>query len=304
MSRSRLSLRGALVLATGMLTGCFWLSAQPPTPADVADRVRQRPVPYAALLAAARDPGPGYLILRETGLADLVLGTTLPQVKARYGAPARSRETSEGLWWEYDDTLPNPAAESPAEDSTAANGVLAPDGTPEEGANTTPRRGTHLRLLFARVSATPRPSASPRLEPKGAAVKPVAPVVESESLEPGGTEIILPSQVARPAVVPSVQPLPLSSPPGPKVAPPDARLVHIEAWAPSRHLTRSLIRPLDSVGRVSRKYGPAEQMVPWGEGGVTAWLYPAADVGFVVSPSREDSPGSVLAVLVGLGGQP
>ncbi|MEB3328601.1 MAG: hypothetical protein VKQ33_05155 [Candidatus Sericytochromatia bacterium] len=77
-----------------------------------------------------------------------------------------------------------------------------------------------------------------------------------------------------------------------------ARVVHLQAWAPARFMTRSLVRPLDPSTRVLRKYGPPVHTRAWGTGEL--WIYPDADVAFVVTPDHPDQPRVVAGILVGL----
>jgi hypothetical protein len=77
-----------------------------------------------------------------------------------------------------------------------------------------------------------------------------------------------------------------------------ARVVHVQAWAPARFMTRSMIRPLDPAARVVRKYGPPPRTRAWGAGEV--WTYPEADVAFVVTPDHPEQPRVVAGILVGL----
>jgi hypothetical protein len=77
-----------------------------------------------------------------------------------------------------------------------------------------------------------------------------------------------------------------------------ARVIHLQAWAPARFTTRSLVRPLDPAARVLRKYGPPVRTRAWGAGEV--WTYPDADVAFVVTPDHPEQPRVVAGILVGL----
>lgn len=82
----------------------------------------------------------------------------------------------------------------------------------------------------------------------------------------------------------------------------EATLIHIQAWAPSEAETVSMIRVLDPAVRLTRKYGAPAAKVAWGGRGAEAWLYPAANVGYVVSrPLETGSENRVVAgILVGL----
>lgn len=83
-------------------------------------------------------------------------------------------------------------------------------------------------------------------------------------------------------------------------------LAHIQAWAPSRLETASLIRVLDPAVRLERKYGAPAKKLPWGGRGAEVWLYPAANVGYVVSRPLESGQENrvVAGILVGLAAQP
>lgn len=126
------------------------------------------------------------------------------------------------------------------------------------------RVGMNLRLLFVGApptAATPPPSEAP-----------VAP-----SAEPGATPTPRPAASALPGLT----------------------LAHIQAWAPARFQTRTLVRVLDLASRVERKYGRAPRILPWGRDGAEAWIYPAANVAFVVTPGYEEQPRYVAGTLVG-----
>lgn len=80
--------------------------------------------------------------------------------------------------------------------------------------------------------------------------------------------------------------------------PAELKVTQIQAWWPSRHLTRTLIRPFDPAARVLRKYGPPEQLVPWGLG--QAWVYPTANVAFIVTRDVPPEERVVAGIVVGL----
>jgi hypothetical protein len=63
-------------------------------------------------------------------------------------------------------------------------------------------------------------------------------------------------------------------------------LTQIQAWAPGAQETRSMVRLLDPVSRIERKYGPAPKTLKLGWTGGEVWLYPAANVAFVLSPPQ------------------
>jgi hypothetical protein len=68
-------------------------------------------------------------------------------------------------------------------------------------------------------------------------------------------------------------------------------LVQIQAWAPGAQETRSMIRLLDPLARVARKYGEPARKLGVGWGGAEVWLYPAANVAFVITaPQPQDAP--------------
>lgn len=100
-------------------------------------------------------------------------------------------------------------------------------------------------------------------------------------------------------------------PPDPKD--PDAptqALSQIQAWAPGSQETRSLVRLLDPVARVTRKYGEPPRKLWMGLSGGEVWVYPASNVAFVISPPQaadvpEGAPAEapsreVVATIVGL----
>lgn len=77
-----------------------------------------------------------------------------------------------------------------------------------------------------------------------------------------------------------------------------ATLVQVQAWAPTRYETETLLRPLDPATRLERKYGVAPERLAHAGGEV--WLYPAADAAFVVSAPSETGERAIMAVFVGL----
>jgi hypothetical protein len=79
-----------------------------------------------------------------------------------------------------------------------------------------------------------------------------------------------------------------------------AKLVQIQAWAPAPHETTTLVRALDPATRVTRKYGAPAKKLAVGGNGAEAWIYPAANVAFVVTPPDEKERRSVGAIIVGL----
>jgi hypothetical protein len=76
------------------------------------------------------------------------------------------------------------------------------------------------------------------------------------------------------------------------------KVTQVQAWWPSRHQTRTLVRPLDPASRVLRKYGEPEQRVAWGTG--EAWVYGAANVAFVVTKDHPQRAAIVAGIVVGL----
>jgi hypothetical protein len=77
-----------------------------------------------------------------------------------------------------------------------------------------------------------------------------------------------------------------------------AQLAQIQAWSPSQAETSTLVRPLDQAVRVLRKYGKPFRQVAWGDS--SAWIYPAADLAFVLTPEAKDGNRSVAGIIVGL----
>jgi hypothetical protein len=77
-------------------------------------------------------------------------------------------------------------------------------------------------------------------------------------------------------------------------------LAQIQAWAPSSHQTSTLVRVLDPAVRVTRKYGAPTKTIAVGGAGGEAWVYPAANVAFVVTPPDDKDRRSVGAIIVGL----
>lgn len=76
------------------------------------------------------------------------------------------------------------------------------------------------------------------------------------------------------------------------------KLRQIRAWAPGDAETRTLVRLLDDAARVRRKYGAAPVTLRWGDG--EGWLYPAANVAFVVTPADATGDRVVDGLIVGL----
>jgi hypothetical protein len=73
--------------------------------------------------------------------------------------------------------------------------------------------------------------------------------------------------------------------------PPVQALVQIQAWAPGDEETRSMVRLLDPIARVERKYGDPPRKLSIGWSGAEVWIYPAANVAFVVTaPQPQDEP--------------
>ena len=95
-------------------------------------------------------------------------------------------------------------------------------------------------------------------------------------------------------------------PQGPVPQAPVMNLVQIRAWAPGAQETSSLVRLLDPISRVERKYGAPSHKLPVGWGGGEVWIYPAANVAFVISPPHkfdevEGPPTRIVAgTIVGL----
>lgn len=184
-------------LALAALAGCV-RQAEPESPGEAAANLRKQPLAYGTLHAAVGDkPVENPLVVRESGLAELALGATPEQVKARYGEPTRTQDGPDGQWWEYEGSDPK----------------------------------ANLRLLF------------------------------------------------------TGQPL---------------ALAQIQAWAPSPHQTSTLVRVMDPAVRVTRKYGPPAKTLKLGDGGGEAWVYPAANVAFVVTPPDDKDRRTVGAIIVGL----
>lgn len=77
-------------------------------------------------------------------------------------------------------------------------------------------------------------------------------------------------------------------------------LAQVQAWPPSAHETRTLVRALDPASRVTRKYGAPTQTVKLGDTGAEVWVYPAANAAFVVTAPDEKDRRTVGAVIVGL----
>ncbi len=268
----------ALGILVAVTAGCSWFRGGPEPAAKLADRMRKDPVSLEKLRAAAAGaPQRNVLWLRETYLAELALGASGDQVKRRWGEPTRVRQTPQGTWWEYDEAYPKPGATP----EPAASGA-PPDEKQEPNVA---RVGMNLRLLFVDPPAPPPP---PAPEPPLPSVGP--------SADPAGSgfPVAQASTEPAPAVEPSFEPTPVPTPtPKPKL------LSHIQAWAPARFQTKSLVRVLDPAVRIERKYGKAPKVLPWGGQGGEVWLYPAANVAFVVTPMWDEQPRYVAATLVG-----
>ena len=291
MTHATLGRLAALGILVGTTLGCSWFRGAPEAPARIADRMRQDPVAYEQLrAAAARAPQRNVLWLREAYLAELALGTPADAVRRRWGEPTRTRQAAGGTWWEYEEVYPK-AGWSP---EPVASGA-PPD---ERSEPTAGRVGMNLRLLF--VDPPSPPPAAPTA-PAEATAPPAAATAPPATPAPAGagTRIeLVPSPEA-----PAEQPAPEGAAPvviAPTPTPaPQKLLAHIQAWAPARFQTRSLVRVLDQASRVERKYGKAPQILPWGREGGEVWLYPAANVGFVVTPAWEEQPRYVAGTLVG-----
>lgn len=273
----------ALAMLFAMTTGCSWFRGGPEPVSKLADRMRSQPVPLEQLrAAAATGPQRNVLWLREAYLAELPLGATAEQVKRRWGEPTRFRQTPLGTWWEYDETYPKPGPTP----EPAASGA-PPD---EKGEPHVARVGMNLRLLFVDAVAPPPPPGPEAPLPAasagaGPAASGLPAILAQASADPVPT-----TEPSAPAAVPTPLPTPT---PRPQV------LAHIQAWAPARFQTRSLVRVLDPVVRIERKYGKAPKVLPWGGQGGEVWLYPAANVAFVVTPMWAEQPRYVAATLVG-----
>lgn len=274
----------ALSLLVATTLGCSWFRGAPDAPAKIADRMRQDPVPYDRLVAeAGKGPKRNVLWLREATLAELALGATTDAVRRRWGEPTRTRQTAAGTWWIYEEVYPKPGFSPEPEPSD-----LPPDERREPVAA---RVGMNLTLLFV---DPPKPAATPMPAPTPAPVAPATPAPSVPPSDATAIEIVPPPEAGTPAEAPTAPPAPPTpTPPPPKV------LAHIQAWSPARFQTRSLVRVLDLASRVERKYGKAPQVLPWGREGGEVWLYPAANVGFVVTPAWEEQPRHVAASLVG-----
>lgn len=190
--------RLSLLVAVGLaLSGCV-RQAEPESPVEAAVALRAQGVPYAELRAAVGAETSAHpLVVRETGLAELALGASQAQTKARYGEPTRIKESPEGIWWEYEEADPK----------------------------------SNLKLLFTGAQNT---------------------------------------------------------------------LAQVQAWPPSAHETRTLVRVLDPATRVTRKYGQPTKTLKLGAAGAEVWVYPAANAAFVVMAPDEKARRSVGAVIVGL----
>lgn len=78
-----------------------------------------------------------------------------------------------------------------------------------------------------------------------------------------------------------------------------ALLTHIQAWAPGRQETRSMVRLLDVASRIERKYGAPVKVVDWRQGS-QVWVYPAANVAYLMTPAQAPEQRQVAATFVGL----
>lgn len=277
----------ALSLLVATTLGCSWFRGAPDAPARIADRMRHDPVSYERLVAeAGKGPRRNVLWLRETHLAELALGAPTDAVRRRWGEPTRTRQTAAGTWWIYEEVYPKPGFSPEPEPSD-----LPPDERREPVAA---RVGMNLTLLFVdppKAAATPAPA-----PPLVASAMPATPAPSPPPSDATPIELVPPPEAAA-----SVDAAPEAPVVAPTPTPPPLKvLAHIQAWSPARFQTRSLVRVLDLASRVERKYGKAPQVLPWGREGGEVWLYPAANVGFVVTPAWEEQPRHVAATLVGL----
>ncbi len=287
MTHATLGRLAAIGILVGLTVGCSWFRGAPEAPARIAERMRRDPVPYERLKSASDHAARrNVLWLRENYLAELALGATTETVRRRWGEPTHVRQSAAGTWWDYEETYPRPGFSPEPAPS---------DAPPDERREPTAARvGMNLRLLFVDP-----PSPSPFPVAPVAIQSPAAPATPAPTAAAGGTAIeIVPAPEAM-ATSDAVQaPTAPPAPPPPTPVPPKV-LVHIQAWSPARFQTRSLVRVLDPAGRVERKYGKAPQVLPWGREGGEVWLYPAANVGFVMTPAWEAQPRHVAATLVG-----
>ncbi|GEM_PF-7024708 len=76
------------------------------------------------------------------------------------------------------------------------------------------------------------------------------------------------------------------------------RVEQIQVWAPSRELSARMIRPLDPAIRITAKYGVPPIKKPWGN--VEAWVYPEANLAFVMLDAQAEDPAVVAGIVVGL----
>jgi hypothetical protein len=89
-------------LAVSTLAGCV-REAEPESPGEAAETLRKQGVPYTAVHAALADQKLGSpLVIKETGLAGLPLGSGPDVARAKFGDPATTRVEAEGEWWDYD----------------------------------------------------------------------------------------------------------------------------------------------------------------------------------------------------------
>jgi hypothetical protein len=72
----------------------------------------------------------------------------------------------------------------------------------------------------------------------------------------------------------------------------------IQVWAPSREQSARIIRPLDPAIRITAKYGVPPIKKPWGN--VEAWVYPEANLAFVMLDAQSEDPAVVAGIVVGL----
>ncbi|MEB3285602.1 MAG: hypothetical protein VKN33_09980 [Candidatus Sericytochromatia bacterium] len=83
-----------------------------------------------------------------------------------------------------------------------------------------------------------------------------------------------------------------------KTTPNAQEVAQVQVWWPTRHMTRTMVRALDPAARVLRKYGTPPHQLPWGGG--QAWIYPAANVAFVVTNHNPPQDAVVAGIIVGL----
>jgi hypothetical protein len=96
--------RALLLMAAVALTGCV-RDAEPPSPGEAAEAARLAGVPYAALHRALEGQATtSPLVVKETALAGLPLGSEPALARSRFGEPATQQVEAEGEWWTYDAT--------------------------------------------------------------------------------------------------------------------------------------------------------------------------------------------------------